>query len=165
MDERGSLLPGTDPPVATPARDHVLYVCTGCNHTKSGEERIGVRSGKRLWDALIAEVARRGGSAVHVAPVACLSVCKDTCAAALTAPGKYTYVFGWLDPLTSAADLLSCAELYAGAEGGHVPRAERPTATRRLISRVPSPGRDPDVDDDPRNPRSAAQVPKPPRPW
>ena len=152
-------------PTPAPARDHVLYVCTGCNHTKSSEERMGNRSGRRLWDTLMEEVERRGGAAVHVAPVACLSVCKDTCAAALTAPGKYTYVFGWLDPLTSAADLLACAELYAEAADGHVPRAERPSATRRLISRVPSPRRDPDVDDDPRYPRSAAQVPKPHRPW
>ena len=148
-----------------PALNHVLYVCTGCNRTKSQAERIGIRGGRLLWDALTEEIRRQGGASVHVEPVACLSVCKDSCVAALTAPDKYVYTFGWLDPEGSAADLLACARLYTEAPNGYVPLVERPSSTRRLISRVPPLGRDPDIDDDPRNPRSAAQVPKPARPW
>ena len=156
---------GLAPERSGPAKDHVLYVCTGCNFSKTEEERTGVRGGSRLWDALMAEVDRQRGAAVHVEPVACLSVCKDSCVVAIAAPGKYVFTFGWLDPEASAADLLRFAQQYADAREGYVPRAERPRATRRLISRVPSYSRDPDVDDDPRNARSAAQVAKPLRPW
>lgn len=143
----------------------VLYVCTGCNFTKTRAERAGTRGGRDLWDALRREIARDGAGGVHVEPVACLSVCKDSCAAALTAPRKYVFTFGWLDPSNAAADLLACAKLYAAAPDGYVPRSTRPPATRRLISRVPPFQRDPDIDDDPQNPRTAAQVPKPERRW
>jgi predicted metal-binding protein len=143
---------------------HVMYVCIGCILSKSTAERNGRRSGRALWDALVSEAARLGGAAVHLEPVACLSVCRDACAVALTAPHKYTYTFGWVEPTTAAAaDLLGMASLYAQSPTGHVDRRARPRFARRLISRVPPPDCDPDRDDDASNPRMAAQVPKPPR--
>lgn len=152
-------------PLMTPGPErHVMYVCTGCNFSKSAAERHGVRAGRTLWDALRAEVARRGGATIHLEPVACLSVCRDACAVALTAPRKYTYTFGWVESTAAAAaDLLNMAQLYARSPTGHVERRERPRFARRLISRVPPPEFDPDRDDDSRDPRMAAQVPKPPR--
>ena len=142
-----------------------MYVCTGCNFSKSVAEKYGSRGGRALWDALCAEARRRNGAAVHLEPVACLSVCRDSCAVALTAPRKYTYTFGWVEPGgESASDLLDIAEQYACSETGHVDRRDRPRAARRLISRVPPPEFDPNLDDDARDPRLAAQVEKPPRP-
>lgn len=150
-----------DPPAAAA----VMYVCTGCNFSKSVAEKYGVRAGRVLWDALRAEAARRGGAAAHLEPVACLSVCRDSCAVALTAAGKYTYTFGWVEPgPEAAADLLDMAALYAASVSGHVDRRSRPRAARRLISRVPPPQFDPDLDDDALDRRMAAQVAKPPRP-
>lgn len=143
---------------------HVMYVCTGCNFSKSAAEKHRVRAGRTLWDALCAEVARRGGATTQLEPVACLSVCRDACAVALTAPRKYTYTFGWVEPTAAAAaDLLDMAELHAQSPTGHVERRVRPRFARQLISRVPPPEFDPDCDDDSCNPRMATQVPKPPR--
>jgi predicted metal-binding protein len=143
---------------------HVMYVCTGCNFSKTTAEKHGARAGRALWDALRAEATRRGGVAAHLEPVACLSVCRDACAVALIAPRKYAYTFGWVEPnAAAAADLLDMATLYADSPTGHVERRERPRFARRLISRVPPPEFDPDIDDDARDPRMAAQVPKPTR--
>ncbi len=154
----------TGPALAPDPDHHVMYVCTGCNISKSASERHGVRGGRMLWDALMTEAARRGGAAVHLEPVACLSVCRDACAVALTARRKYTYVFGWVEPTAAAAaDLLDMARSHAASPNGHVERGERPRFARRLISRVPPPEFDPDRDDDARDPRTAAQVEKPPR--
>jgi len=153
------------PDVDPLAADHVLYVCTGCNYSKTIDEKLGRRGGNVLWQHLIEERERRCGAALHLEPVACLSVCKDSCAVALTAPGKYTYTFGWVPPeASSAADLLDMAALYVASPNGHVERGDRPAATRRLISKVPPPAFDPNVDDDMRNPRMAEQVAKPLRP-
>jgi predicted metal-binding protein len=149
-----------------PAFAHVLYICTGCNYSKTPDESKSRRGGNVLFAAVMDEIQRRGGAPVHVEPVACLSVCKDSCALALTAPDKYTYTFGWVAPdEASAVDILDMSALYAASPTGHIDRPDRPRATRRLISKVPPIHFDPDIDDDSRSARMAAQVPKPKRPW
>lgn len=153
-------------PSSPPAAGHVLYVCTGCNYSKTPDETVGRRGGNVLYFAIIDEVRKRGSAPLHIEPVACLSVCKDSCALALTAPDKYTYTFGWVSPdEASAIDVVDMAELYVASPNGHIDRPDRPKATRRLISKVPPPGFDPNVDDDSRSARMAEQVPKPERPW
>lgn len=142
---------------------HVVYVCTGCNFSKTLDEKNGRRGGNILWHAVMDELVQRTAcSSIHFEPVACLSVCRDSCAVAFTARKKYTYTFGWLSPEPdSAKDLLDMAELYVASATGHIDRQLRPAKTSRLISKVPPPEFDPNIDDDVRHPRTAAQVKKP----
>jgi len=80
--------------------------------------------------------ARREGVAVE--PVECLSNCNRSCTVAVTAPGKWTYVLGALDPDLHADDVLAFARLHRAHEAGLPAWRERPEYLRKnTISRVP----------------------------
>ena len=69
--------------------------------------------------------------------VTCLSNCDHGCAAAISAPGKWTYLLGRLDPLL-APDLLAYAAAYAAAKTGTVLPSKRPASLARMVlGRVP----------------------------
>ncbi|MBV9076191.1 MAG: DUF1636 domain-containing protein [Methylobacteriaceae bacterium] len=107
----------------------VMSVCVTCRRDGEAE-----RVGERLFAALQAA----GGPAVAVRPVQCLSVCKRACTVALSGPGRYTYLFGDLDPDRDVAALLEGARLHAEAEHGFLLWRERPEALRRgTVARVP----------------------------
>lgn len=135
-EEKEALLERSGPP----AQGHILYVCRSCNFTKTRQEQHGRRGGQALLDALMAEAARHDDVPVTIEAVDCLCVCVNSCAAALMAPDKYTYTFGWLDPDRSAAELIECARLFAASDDGYVSYADRPGSTKRLVSRVPPRG-------------------------
>ena len=63
---------------------------------------------------------------MRVEPVECLSVCKRPCTVAVAAAGRWTYVYGDLDPDSSAETILDGVGLYAGAPDGIVPWRARP---------------------------------------
>ena len=63
--------------------------------------------GPLLHDALCAAAAF-GGRPVRLARVTCLANCERGCTAAITTPGKWTYLLGGLDA-GHAADLLTYA--------------------------------------------------------
>ncbi|PZQ51705.1 MAG: metal-binding protein [Rhodovulum sulfidophilum] len=70
--------------------------------------------------------------------VECLSACSSGCAVALTGPGRWTYVYGNLDPAAHPAEILAGAAAYAATDDGLVPWRERPLVLRRnVIARVP----------------------------
>jgi predicted metal-binding protein len=64
--------------------------------------------------------------------VKCLSSCDHGCAAAISAPGKWTYLLGRLDP-SLAADLLTYAEAYARSPTGTVLPSRRPASLARMV--------------------------------
>jgi predicted metal-binding protein len=75
---------------------------------------------------------------VTIQPVECLSSCARGCAVALSAPGKWTYVYADLDPAAHAAAVLQGAALYAASPDGIVPWRERPEVFRKQsVARVP----------------------------
>lgn len=117
-----------------------IYVCNRCNYTRSEAERAGRRSGADLYS----EVERQFAAWPHragfrLAPVECMSNCTRPCVVALAAPGKYTYMFGDLDPGTdAAAAVLDCALVYAAKPDGFMTRDERPEALRKsILGRIP----------------------------
>ncbi len=124
----------------------VLSVCTRC---RDGREpaHAGRRGGARFADRLIDAIHQSHGAlpAFHLRGVACMSQCKRPCVVALTAPRRYTFVFGDLDPLDHAAAVLDLLPLYAADPQGRMPRPDRPAPLQAgILGRIPPP----DVTDD-----------------
>ena len=69
---------------------------------------------------------------VDLKEVVCLSSCDHGCAAAISAPGKWTYLLGRLEP-GMAADLLSYAATYARSATGTVLPSRRPASLARVV--------------------------------
>ncbi len=121
----------TDPGATT------LFVCVTCRmqsaEPSSSEQP---RAGGRLLEAIHAVAAEHRD--VTVVPVECLSNCSRACTVAVTAPGKWTYIVGALDPDVHADDVLAFARLHQVHEAGLPPWRERPEYIRKnTIARVP----------------------------
>lgn len=112
--------------------DIVLYVCTTCRIADDASEtRAGARLLTALQDAAKADTVRIEG-------VECLSVCKRPCTVAVASEGRWTYVYGDLDPVASAQTILDGLGLYAGTPDGIVPWKARPEAFRKgVVARIP----------------------------
>ncbi len=60
------------------------------------------------------------------------------CAVALSSPGKWTYVYGRLDPAEHIPDILQGAARYGASDDGIVPWRERPEIFRKnSLARIP----------------------------
>ena len=115
----------------------ILHVCTTCRAGLPLTEGQPVR-GRLMHDAVAALLAAR--PEVELREVACLSSCDSGCAAAISQPGKWTYLLGRLDP-TLAPDLLAYAATYAASRNGTVLPSKRPASLARVIlGRVPDLG-------------------------
>ena len=113
-----------------------LHVCVTCRAGEQGDDIV--RRGRRLYDALT-ESQRRDGSpqGFRIVEVECLSNCSRGCSAALTGPGRWSYIYGDLSE-ASVDDLLTGAARYAATPDGLVPWRERPTIFRKgVIARIP----------------------------
>ncbi len=115
-----------------------LHVCVTCRAGKPLEE--GQTSpGRHLFDAVAAALG--GDPAVELREVVCLSSCDQGCAAAISQPGKWTYLLGRLEPWM-VPDLLTYAASYATHRTGTVLPSKRPPSLARMIL-----GRMPDLAD------------------
>ena len=119
-----------------------LHVCVTCRAGEEGPEnhadQAAPRAGRRLHDALTEAQRRQDGAPrFRIAEVECLSNCDHGCSAALTGPGRWSYIYGDLSE-ASVDDLLLGASRYAATEDGLVPWRERPTIFRKgVIARIP----------------------------
>lgn len=110
----------------------ILHVCTTCRGQSS--EPVEPRPGASLHDALAEHPLPEG---VELRAVECLSACSQGCSVALSAPGKWSYVYGRLHP-EDCADILSGAAAYAATADGLVPWRERPVIFRKQsLARIP----------------------------
>jgi predicted metal-binding protein len=108
-----------------------LHVCITC---KAGQP---VPEGARPPGALLHDALAGGGAGFAVRPVECLSACNTGCAVALSAPGRWSYVYGHMTP-DDAPEILRGAALYAQAPDGLVVWRERPTIFRKQsLARIP----------------------------
>ena len=117
------------PPVADPFVP-VLHVCVTCRAglpPTDGE----ATPGRRMYDA-VAALLDAGAPAVQLREVVCLSSCDAGCAAAISAPGKWSYMLGRLDA-GLAADVLAYAETYARSKTGTVLPSRRPASLARMV--------------------------------
>lgn len=110
-----------------------LLVCTRC---RRGDETADedMRPGAVLYRQ-IADAALPG---VTVTPVECLSNCSRGCTIALRGPGKWTYVYGGLQPGADLDTILAGAQTYRQTPDGLVPWRERPEHFRKnCAARIP----------------------------
>ncbi len=109
-----------------------LFVCTTC---RAGRPATGdLPPGARLHAGLVDSAPAH----VRVVGVECLSACDNGCTVALSAPGKWSYVYGHMDPDRSVADIIEGAAKYAASPDGIVPWRERPAIFRKQsIARIP----------------------------
>lgn len=109
-----------------------LLVCTTCRLPDSDPEAL------RPGAALAAQLAADAPARIVVVPVECLSNCKRGCTVALRGPGRWTYVYGDLDPARHLATVLEGAARYRDSADGLVPWRERPEHFRKhCIARIP----------------------------
>jgi len=124
----------------TETRVPTLHVCTTC---RAGQVLTDSdpRPGQIMLDA-IAGLLDPQAPTVDLKEVVCLSSCDHGCAAAISAPGKWTYLLGRLEP-GMAPDLLRYAETYARSATGTVLPSRRPASLARVVL-----GRMPDLTQD-----------------
>ena len=112
----------------------VLHVCTTCRAGQPlGEGEAP--PGRRMHDAI---AAHPEAGAVELREVTCLSVCDGGCAAAISMPGKWSYLLGGLAPELTG-DLLAYARSYAAHPTGTVLPSKRAASLARMIrGRLPA---------------------------
>jgi predicted metal-binding protein len=109
-----------------------LHVCITCKVGLPLEEGA-LAPGARLHAALVAGF----DGEVRIVGVECLSACTQGCAVALSAPGKWSYVYGRLSE-ADAAEILLGATAYSNSLDGIVPWRERPVIFRKQsLARIP----------------------------
>lgn len=110
-----------------------LHVCTTCKAGEPVEDGRPV-PGARLYAALIAGEIPEG---LRIVGVECLSACNSGAAVALSAPGRWSYVYGRLTE-ADAAEILAGAGAYVAAADGLVPWRARPVIFRKQsLARIP----------------------------
>jgi predicted metal-binding protein len=110
-----------------------LHVCITCRAGETLSEGE-VAPGKRLHGAILEAGVPEG---VTVVPVECLSACNQGCSVALSAPGRWSYVYGRLSD-AHARDVVAGAAAYAAAPDGLVPWRSRPEIFRKQsLARIP----------------------------
>ena len=106
-----------------------LHVCVTCRAGQPLAEGA-IAPGRKMHDAVAALLADH--PAVELREVVCLSSCDHGCAAAISEPGKWTYLLGRLEPAL-APDLLSYAATYAAHRTGTVLPSKRPASLARMV--------------------------------
>ena len=110
-----------------------LLVCVTCRQMDAPTEPDVARPGRLLADAL----AGRMPKGVHLRETECLSNCKRGCTVALRGPGRWTYVYGDIDP-AQAEIIADGTARYRDAPAGLIPWRERPEQFRKhCIARIP----------------------------
>jgi predicted metal-binding protein len=116
------------------AMNPVLHVCITCRAglpLAEGE----TAPGRRMYEAV---AAHPDAACVELREVSCLSVCSEGCSAAISMPGKWSYLLGRLSP-ELAGDVLAYARLYAAhATGTVLPSKRAPSLARMVMGRLPA---------------------------
>jgi predicted metal-binding protein len=118
--------------------DVCLHVCVTCKAGEAGEDEA-VRPGARFRRALEAACADETDAGwLEVREVACLASCDHGCAAAISMPGKWSYLLGRLGE-AKAADVLTYARTYRASKTGLVLPSKRPASLHdAVLGRMPS---------------------------
>ncbi|MGI4951108.1 MAG: DUF1636 family protein [Janthinobacterium lividum] len=108
----------------------ILHICTTCRAGLPLEPGQ-IPPGQHMHDA-VAALLTEAPADLELRPVTCLSSCGDGCAAAISQPGKWSYLLGRLDT-SLAADLLTYAAAYAAHRTGTVLPSKRPPSLARIV--------------------------------
>ena len=111
-----------------------LYVCMTCKAGEIPADENAPLPGALLHQAITEMDTPEG---VEVIGVKCLSACSQGASVALTAPGKWGYVYGRMT-VDDAPDILAGAAAYAATDDGLVTWRERPVVFRKQsLGRIP----------------------------
>jgi len=111
-----------------------LLVCTTCRCGQPSDDPAP-RPGERLFEALNEARLPEG---VRLRAVECLSNCSKGCTIGLRGPGRWTYVYGGLEPDSHVGVILDGLARYLNAPSGIVPWRERPEHFKRnCVVRIP----------------------------
>jgi predicted metal-binding protein len=109
-----------------------LLVCTTCRLGEAVPD--APRAGAVLYERLCATPP----AGVTIRAVECLSNCNRGCTVALRGQGRWTYIYGALDPAQHLDPIVEGAQKYAATPDGLVPWRERPEHFRKnCIARIP----------------------------
>ena len=109
-----------------------LLVCALCKCPAAEAGVDGTTGGQYLLDQLREQLSE----GIALQPVRCMAACDRACNAALTAPGKLTFILNGLSPQQSAPDLAEFCRQYAEAESGKVPYGLRSPAIKQATAYV-----------------------------
>ncbi len=114
----------------------VLHICVTCRAglpVVEGEPVLG----RRMFDRAAAVIAGLADAPVVLHPVVCLGNCAQGCSAAVSQPGKWSYLLGHMTP-DHAADLVAYGAAFAASENGTVWRSGRADSLRdAIVARIP----------------------------
>lgn len=113
-----------------------LLICMTCR-TASAAPLLDADA-PRPGATLLADLSADAPAGIHVRGVECLSNCSRGCTIALRAPGRWTYIYGNIDPTRDLDAIREGAAKYVAQPEGLVPWRERPEHFRKnCIARVP----------------------------
>ncbi|MEO1293575.1 MAG: DUF1636 domain-containing protein [Pseudomonadota bacterium] len=114
----------------------ILSICLTCRDGRE-EDHGQIRGGTRLAEAI---AMRSQDPALNLRGVQCMSQCKRPCVAALSGRGRFSYLFGDLDPTepVHVEALLQIPSLYMAAPEGFLTRDARPAPLQAsILGRLP----------------------------
>ena len=117
-----------------------LSICITCRDGREGA--CGIRGGSRLARRVAEKLARDNDPQMQLLGVQCMSQCKRSCVVSLAAEGRFTYVFGELDPDddTHVDALFELVSQYCKAAEGFLERKDRPAPLQAsILGRLPPP--------------------------
>lgn len=112
-----------------------LFVCALCKFPSPVPGASDTTGGQHLIDELT-NCLGADQSEITIQPVRCMAACDRACNAALTAPGKLTFIFNNLSPQAVAPDLAEFCRQYAEATGGKVPYGVRSHSIKQATAYV-----------------------------
>jgi predicted metal-binding protein len=122
---------------ASSVKGACLSICFRCKPEgwRGPDDR---RPGAVLADAIVDEARQRRLDLGLLRDVRCMSQCKRSCVVAFSGEGRFTYLFGDLDPERDAPAVIDAFTLYAERTDGFMERFERPEALQAgILGRVP----------------------------
>ena len=118
----------------------ILSICMTCRDGREGA--CDTRGGSRLARRVAEKLALDSDQQMQLRGVQCMSQCKRSCIVSLAAEGRFTYVFGELDPDddTHVDALFELVSQYSKAPEGFLERKDRPAPLQAsILGRLPPP--------------------------
>ena len=121
-------------------RRPVLHICMTCRPAGAAPDAPNdPAAGSEFHDAVLRRLsARRLESSIRVNPISCMANCEQGCSAALSSPGKWSYIAGFLRA-ELADDVIDYALVYGASRTGVVmPSKRAPSLRDAVVARVPA---------------------------
>jgi predicted metal-binding protein len=111
----------------------ILSICVTCRDGREGAS--DTRGGSRLARRVAEKLEQSNNQQMQLRGVQCMSQCKRSCIVSLAAEGRFTYVFGELDPDddTHVDALFALVAQYSEAPEGFLERKDRPSPLQASI--------------------------------